>query len=211
MKKTLLILILNLCLIIGAMPFKGYIKDGRYHQWVYAEGQYLDGSMDGEWLFYSDSTKTDMIAKGSYLNGNTSNPGQYGIPKHGRNGLWEHYYPQSHYYNHFHLKNPKKSTQYWNDGKLSGKFTSYFKDGKIAVTCDYKDGKKNGHRKEWFQGGYMYTKLYRDTQYKKGAPINDKIYDYSNTTLSLQSSYIDDIRIDTLYSSNYKKSLYPGK
>ena len=31
MKKTLLILILNLCLIIGAIPFKGYIKYGKYY------------------------------------------------------------------------------------------------------------------------------------------------------------------------------------
>ena len=99
MKK--IILFLTLSAIFATTPFKGYIKHGNYntYRYVYAEGQYLNGDMDGEWLFYSDSTKQNMIAKGNFLNGNTSNPSKDGIPRHGRNGLWEHYYPQSHYYN----------------------------------------------------------------------------------------------------------------
>ena len=157
---------------------------------MYAEGQYLNGAMDGEWLFYSDSTKQNMIAKGNFLNGNTSNPSKDGIPRHGRNGLWEHYYTHTsnNWRNSPTLKNPLRATQYWNNGKLTGKSTSYFQDGKIAIESDYKNGKKHGNRKEWYQGGYMYTKLYRNTEYKEGQTISDKIYDYNATNISMYFS-----------------------
>ena len=52
MKKT--ILLLTLSLIFATTPFKGYIKHEGYYntyRYVYAEGQYLNGLMDGEWVF----------------------------------------------------------------------------------------------------------------------------------------------------------------
>ena len=210
-----LVLLSTLSIIFSTTPFKGYIKHEGYYntyRYVYAEGQYLNGLMDGEWIFYSDSTKQNLIAKGNFLNGNTSNPSKDGIPRNGRNGLWKHYYTNTS--NHWSysptLKNPLRATQYWNNGDLTGRSTSYFKDGKIAVECDYKDGKKHGNRKEWYQGGYMYTKLYRKTKYEEGQTISDKIYDYS-TNISIVSSYLDNIRTDTIYSSKDKKIIMVQK
>ena len=98
--KTI-IFICNLSIIFSTTPFKGYIKHSGYsrssyiYPYFYAEGQYLNGLMDGEWNFYSDSTKQYVVAKGGFLNGNTSNPSKYGIPKNGRHGLWEHYYTEN--------------------------------------------------------------------------------------------------------------------
>ena len=208
MKK--LVLLFTLSTIFSITPFKGYIKHEGYYNtypYVYAEGQYLNGLMDGEWFFYTDSTKQNLVAKGNFLNGDTSNPSKDGIPRHGRQGFWEHYYTNINHWRHSPtLKNPIRATEYWNDGKLTGRATSYFQDGKIAVECDYNNGKKHGNRKEWYQGGYMYTKLYRNTEYKKGRTISDKIYDYS-TNISIISSYLDDIRTDTIYSSNDNKKI----
>ena len=210
------ILILSLSTIFAITPFKGYIKhEGGYYgsyqyRYVYAEGQYLDGLMNGEWKFYTDSTKQNIIAKGNFLEGNTSNPSKDGIPRHGRNGLWEHYYTKNlnNWNTQKSMKNPLRATQYWNNGKLNGKSTSYFKDGKIAIESYYKNGKRNGKRKEWYQGGYMYTKLYRITNYIDGRTDSDKIYDYTNTNISISSSYVDEIKTDTIYSSNHKKKLF---
>ena len=127
MKK--IVIIINLCLIFSSVPFKGYIKlgsPGKYkYTNVYAEGQYLDGLMEGEWSFYTDDTKSNIISKGSYVSGDKSNPSQNGIPIDGRNGLWEHFYTDSNRgYNNKHMKNPLRATQYWQDGKLIGRFAS---------------------------------------------------------------------------------------
>ena len=81
-------------------------------------------------LYITNQNKKQLIAVGSYTKGDKSSVSKIGIPEDGRNGKWIHYYTDRHYYNENHLQNPIKAIQYWKDGKLEGKFTSYFKDGK---------------------------------------------------------------------------------
>ena len=57
----------------------------------------------------------------------------------------------------------------------------------------------------------MYSKLYRNTEYFEGATISDKIYTYATTSVSIISSYLNDIRTDTVFSSNHQKKLFVRK
>ena len=197
----IIVIILSISTLYSAESFKGYIKADR-HTWLFAEGEYENGEMNGEWSFYSDSTKTIKISSGNYINGNKTRISKTGIPEDGRDGLWKHYYNTR--YNHGRLmKNQLKATQYWSGGELNGKFTSYFKDGKIAVESTYQDGKQHGVRKEWYMNGFMYTNLFRETEYKYGKPVKDNLYNL-DSNLYMRSTYNDSSRIDSIYEYNNK-------
>jgi len=200
MKK--IVIIMGISMLISSEPFRGYI-DLENHAWLYAEGRYKDGFMDGEWNFYTDSTKTQRVSSGNYINGNKTRISKTGIPKGGRDGLWMHYYHTRRYNDRWSMKNSIKAKQYWSNGKMNGKFTSYFKDGKIAIESKYQDGKQNGIRKEWYMGGFMYTKPFRETQYKTGKPIHDKIYNI-DSDIYIISNYNDSSRIDSIYEYKNK-------
>lgn len=198
----IIVIILSISMLFGTEPFKGYI-DLEGHRWMYVEGQYKDGMMDGQWDFYQDSTKTNKIATGSYIDGAKTSISRTGIPESGRDGLWIHYYHTNGYRHNVSMKNPIKAKQYWSNGKLNGKFTSYFKDGKVAVESNYKDGRQHGNRKEWYMGGFMYTKPFRVTEFKEGKPVRDTMYNL-DSNLYMTSSYNDSSRIDSIYEYKHK-------
>ena len=199
----IIVIILSISTLYSAELFKGYIKIER-HKWLFAEGEYENGGMNGKWSFYADSTKSIKVASGNYISGNKTRISKTGIPEDGRDGLWKHYYNTR--YNDRLMKNQLKATQYWSGGKLNGEFTSYFKDGKIAVESTYQDGKQHGIRKEWYMNGFMYTNLFRETEYVHGKPIKDNLYNL-DSNIYMRSTYNDSSRIDSIYEYNSKSLL----
>ena len=65
----IIVIILSISTIYSAELFKGYIKIER-HKWLFAEGEYENGGMNGKWSFYADSTKSIKVASGNYISGN---------------------------------------------------------------------------------------------------------------------------------------------
>ena len=191
----IIVTILSISTLYSSYLFKGYIKSNQYYSF-YAEGHYENGLMSGEWNYYTDSTKVYKVASGNYIKGNKSRISKTGIPEHGREGMWKHYY-NTRYGNHI-MKNQLKAIQQWSNGKLHGNFKSFFKDGKIAVESNYKYGKQDGERREWYKHGFMYTKPYRVTEFNEGKPYKDIIYNL-DTNLFIISSYSDSTRIDSIY------------
>ena len=196
----IIVIITSISMLYSSEVFKGFINLGKYNL-VYAEGQYEGGDMNGKWSFYSDSTKYQKISSGNYIKGDKTRPSRTGIPQDGRDGVWKHYYETK--YSRNSMKNPLKAIQYWSNGRMNGEFTSYFKDGKIAVESTYKNGKQHGLRKEWYMNGFMYTNIFRETEYKEGTPIKDKIYNL-DSNLYMTSSYNDSSRIDSIYEYKNK-------
>ena len=176
--------------------FEGYVNTVRYP--IYAIGNYENNLMVGFWEFYTDSTKKVKIAKGSFSGGDGSKISKTGIPKNGRHGEWKHYYRYRGYERT--LSNTIKAIQNWENGKMDGQVTTYFPDGKKSASSYYKDGKRDGIRKEWFPGGFQGTKIARRSTFNNGKLVNDKLITYGNRKL-LTTNFINGNRVDSIFQS----------
>ena len=197
--------------------FEGYINQSRWQsQWptsIYAIGQYENDLMTGPWSFYTDSTKTVKIAFGSFMNGNGSKISDTGIPYNGRHGEWKHYYSDKNNRNRRpFIKNSIKAYQNWKNGKMDGEVITYFLDGKKSATSYYKDGKRDGIRKEWFAGGFQGTNLYRISKFNNGKQISDKINTFGGRKL-FTSTYKNSSVVDSIFQSRkgYETKIFIAK
>ena len=180
--------------------FEGYVNTNHYRP-IYAIGNYKNNLMVGFWEFYTDSTKKVKIAKGSFLDGNGSKISNTGIPKNGRNGEWKHYYRYSQNRGYQRtLSNTIKAIQNWENGKMDGEVITYFPDGKKSASSYYKDGKRDGIRKEWFAGGFQGSKIARRSTFNFGKLVNDKLITYGNRKL-LTTNFINGNRVDSIFQS----------
>ena len=208
-----------ICLIIFASvfakeeEFEGYInKSERYGhapKSIYAIGQYEEDLMNGIWEFYTDSTKKVKIAMGEFINGNGTKISNTGIPINGRHGEWKHYYTHKKYRNSNTLSNTIKSIQNWKSGKMNGNVSVFYKDGKKSASSYYKNGKRDGIRKEWFQGGYKGTKLARISEFSNGSLLNDDLYTFGNRKI-LTTTYINGNKVDSFFQSikDYNSNIF---
>jgi len=184
--------------------FEGYInKSERYGSgpdYIYAIGQYEEDLMNGIWEFYTDSTKKVKIAVGEFINGNGSKVSNTGIPINGRYGEWKHYYTYKNYRNSNKLSNTIKSIQNWKNGKMNGNVSVYYNDGKKSASSYYKNGKRDGVRKEWFQGGFQGTKLARISEFNDGILLNDNLFTFGSRKI-LSTNYINGNKVDSFFQS----------
>ena len=203
------LLIIITSLFAKEEKFEGYVQSSRHVNYrliepIYAIGQYDEDMMTGFWEFYADSTKKVKIASGSFLRGNGSKISSTGIPFDGRHGEWKHYYTRNNNrYNHndkYRISNSIQAYQNWNQGKMNGQSSTYYRDGKKASTAYYKDGVKHGIRKEWFSGGFQNTKLFRESNFIKGELLSDKIYTFGERKL-ITRSYKNETFIDSIFQS----------
>ena len=200
------LLIIITSLFAKEEKFEGFVQSPRHVNYrviepIYAIGQYDEDMMTGFWEFYADSTKKVKIASGSFLRGNGSKISSTGIPFDGRHGEWKHYYTRSNNrYNHndkYRISNSIQAYQNWNQGKMDGQSSTYYRDGKKASTAYYKDGVKHGIRKEWFSGGFQNTKLFRESNFIKGEQL---ISNNTERDLFIVSSNDDFIKISGTYT-----------
>ena len=126
--------------------YRNGIKNGKWTWWnidggVDSTGSYKKGLMKGQWKFYFSNG--NLNGKGQYRDGNGTDLGNTGIPRHGRHGKWTFWY-----------ENGKKEVEgTYKNGKQDGKWTSWHKNEQKSSESYWKEGKHFNTNKEWFSNG----------------------------------------------------------
>ena len=84
--------------------------------------------------------------------------------------------------------------------------------GHLRFEWYYKDGKRDGIRKEWFSGGFQGTNLYRISKFNNGKQISDKVYTFGGRKL-FTSTYKNNSVVDSIFQSRkgYETKIFIAK
>ncbi len=154
-----------------------------YYQYVYAEGNYLNGKKQGVWIYYYPDKTTEQ--QGAY---NEDRP----------EGEWIWYY-----------RNGKiKREENYSYGKLEGEYTEYDIEGNIVLKGEYFDGARQGEwyynvgnvtKKGSYEAGarsgvwkYEYNNtgnLFFEGKFNNGDPDGTHKYYYNNRSIRLIAEY----------------------
>ena len=112
----------------------------------FGEGNFIKGLQNGAWVYYFNTgeKKADV----NFLNGDGGNKGSTGIPKNGREGLFNSYYKNG---------NPEAINPY-KSGKLNGLCTFYYENGNKSEVSNYTAGKANGLTTFYYENGALKQK-----------------------------------------------------
>ena len=131
----------------------------------FGEGNFIKGLQNGAWVYYFNTGA--KLGEGNYLNGDGGNKGSSGIPKNGRDGLFNLFYKNG----NPEAINPYKAgklnglcTFYYENGnksqvsnhtagELDGLYNSYYENGKSKVVSNYKAGSLDGLYTSYFENG----------------------------------------------------------
>lgn len=107
----------------------------------FGEGNFIKGLQNGTWLYYFNNGS--KMAEVNFLNGDGGNKGATGIPKNGRDGLFNSFYKNG---------NPEAINPY-KSGKLNGLCTFYYENGKKRTVSNYKAGELDGLYNTYYENG----------------------------------------------------------
>jgi antitoxin component YwqK of YwqJK toxin-antitoxin module len=107
----------------------------------FGEGKFIKGLQNGAWVYYFNNGA--KMAEVNFLNGDGGNIGSSGIPKNGRDGLFNSFYKNG---------NPEAINPY-KSGKLNGLSTFYYENGKKRTVSNYKAGELDGLYNTYYENG----------------------------------------------------------
>jgi len=133
----------------------------------FGEGNFIKGLQNGAWVYYFNTgeKKADV----NFLNGDGGNKGATGIPKNGREGLFNSYYKNGKLDQVSNFKAGKQdglSTFYYENGnkhqvlnytagKLDGLATFYYENGKLKEVSNFKADKLDGLATFYYENGKL--------------------------------------------------------
>jgi antitoxin component YwqK of YwqJK toxin-antitoxin module len=172
--KTLIILILSICIACNNVTEQGFVNKAE------AKNEVVNGVKEGKWVEYFvneygdttlDSNHYFSYSLTVYKNGEPigleriyfKSGERMEVPHtNGRvNGLSKGYYKSG----------ELKFEQSWENNRLNGMVKSYYKSGKLKSEAPFKDGFENGIEKQYYESEILKS----ETSYKngdKGATIN---------------------------------------
>ena len=179
----------------GQLQVEGIMKRGKTHgEWnsYYRNGQlesstnYKDGIPHGkdiryykngeiEYIYnYKDGRKNGTFVD-FYENGQKNKEIIYG-EKYEKDYELYGIYIEKEYYENGQLKNEtefiaeyEESFDSWTDKERNGKSTSYYENGQLEVSANYKDGERDGDYISYYENGLVSTKsLYKMGEYVEG-------------------------------------------
>jgi antitoxin component YwqK of YwqJK toxin-antitoxin module len=138
-----------------------------------SHGKYVNQMKEGKWQFFSSSFNDYMISEEEYRNNQ-------------RHGLSVKYYPNNVPSEKVIFKNGVKDgdwLQFYANGsiflranyiagKLQGKFTVYYDDGKIQFAGQYLDDSRNGDWLKYDRNGILISTI----NYVRGIPTNPDLF-----------------------------------
>ena len=178
--------------------FNGYYDGGWFIDSipnVWAKGNVINGKMNGEWEFYY--ANKNLLAKVNYKNGDGTNVSRNGVPRNGRDALFEYWHENGNMEGRFN----------YISGKLDGFGEAWHENGKIAGRYNHISGKLEGLREDWYENGNMKERF----NYKNGK-LNG-LYEgwYKNGQKSAIENYKDG-KLDGLseqwWENGNKKDIY---
>jgi len=133
------------------------------------EGTFVNGKETGVFKYFDDTKAGTLIATRDFSKGDgscyvimynqKSNKVSEGLLNKNREneGKWKYY----------HQNSPQlMSVETFKNGKLNGKSTVYYKNGKIASETHYKDGIKDGLYKKYSENGIVLEEIpYKNNQF----------------------------------------------
>jgi antitoxin component YwqK of YwqJK toxin-antitoxin module len=144
----------------------------------FGEGSYLNGKQNGKWVYYFSNGK--KLAEGSFINGDESEKGESGVPKNGRDGIW----------NFYHENGKINEDANYKDGLLNGSRKSYFENGQLNEEENYQNGRLNGIRKVYLENG----SLKEEGKYENGKENGMFAFYNENGTKEQESIYLNGIK-----------------
>jgi antitoxin component YwqK of YwqJK toxin-antitoxin module len=124
----------------------------------FGEGNFIKGLQNGAWVYYFNTG--EKMADVNYLNGNGGDLGKTGIPKNGREGIFNSYYKNG---------NPEAINPYKSD-KLNGLCTFYYENGNKSEVSNYTAGELDGVYNSFYEN----SKPKEVSNYKVG--VRDGLY-----------------------------------
>jgi antitoxin component YwqK of YwqJK toxin-antitoxin module len=158
--------------------YKNGQRDGAFEElseegFIIVKGNYKNGLMDGQWVYYFMNKQKKAI--GSFLNGDGGNVGGTGIPRNGREGKWILYY-----------ENGNKSQEHeWKNGVSDGLSIVYHENGNKYQEINWKNEVKDGLFKQYHKNG----QLEREGQYVNDIVEGKWKYFYENGQLEQDIAY----------------------
>jgi antitoxin component YwqK of YwqJK toxin-antitoxin module len=162
--------------------YKNGQRNGAYEEmtdegFVYVKGNYKNGLMDGEWVYFFENKQKKAI--GSFLSGDGENIGGSGIPKNGRDGEWVLYYENGN----------KEQIGSFVHGKVEGEFKFYHDNGQLSREGKYVNGEREGEWKFYRDNG----QLKQEEQYVNGKLHGEfKLY-HDNGQLGEEGQYVNGV------------------
>lgn len=186
MKKIFILLLLNSLFGFAQDDFNLLDKEGKKHGvWkgfhqeskrLRYQGTFDHGKEIGTFNYYDDTAAGDIIGVRVFSSTDNSVYTTFydqkkNIVSEGKSigklneGVWKYY--------HFESKTIMTLENY-KDGKLEGKRTVYFPNGRIAEECTYKNGKKDGAYTKYLDNGTLIeTSFYKNNEYDGQAVYKD--------------------------------------
>ncbi len=165
--------------------WKGYYPESNR---VKYEGVFEHGKETGIFTFYDDTKAATVIATRDFSKGNNSAYTKFfdqqknvvsegNVVKKQYDGLWKFYH-----------KNSKQlmSTETYKNGKLDGKRTVFYPDGKIAEEAMYKNGIRSGPYKRYAISGTVLEEV----TYKDDQPEGPAVYREGNGNIASKGNYV---------------------
>jgi antitoxin component YwqK of YwqJK toxin-antitoxin module len=166
--------------------WKGFFEES---QRVKYEGTFDHGKEKGVFTFYDDTKAHTVVATRDFSKGNNSayttfyDP-QKNVVSEGNiinkqyDGLWKYYHKGS---------KTLMTTETYKGGKLKGKRSVFYPDGKIAEEAQYKDGVMDGVYKRYAVSG----KILEEGTYKNGELDGPAVYRDGNGNLVSKGNYVN--------------------
>ena len=191
----------------------------------FGEGNFIKGSQNGAWVYYFNNGA--KMADVNFLNGNGIISDSSGIPKNGREGLFNSYYKNGNpetiqtlksgkfdgVYNSFYENGKPKDVRNYTAGKLNGLYSFYDENGNKKEVSNYKSGEFDGLVTLFYENGnkkqvsnYKFGKLEGlETQYDDlGLKIIER--NYSNGLLNGKLTFYEKAGV-----KNYEVETIKGK
>jgi antitoxin component YwqK of YwqJK toxin-antitoxin module len=135
-------------------PWKGLFEESKR---VRYEGVFNHGKETGVFTFYDDTKAHTVVATHDFTKKNNAAYTTFYDPDHNvvsegnvinkmYDGKWTYYHYKS---------KTVMTTEFYKNGKLDGKRTVFYPDGKIAEETSYKNGIKNGAYKKYTDKGIV--------------------------------------------------------
>lgn len=160
--------------------YKNGLKNGVYIEWnangsKKLEGEYLDGEMSGNWVYYFLNSR-GVHQRVSYLEGQ-------------KHGPFEDFMPND----TLAIKGNYKH------GLKDGRWLYNFENGQTDMTGEFKDDLQHGHWKYYYPTG----QLYYEGDYEDGKKIGAWQFYYGNGQMWREGSYRDDEK-DGVWNTYYE-------
>ena len=104
--------------------FSFYYDNGQLE----SQGYYSNNLQQRKWTHYYENGQ--LNGTGSYKDGDGTDLGNSGVPRHGRTGKWKFY----------HDNGQLSQEGTWKDGKPDGPYKFYYENGQLKEEGTFKDG-----------------------------------------------------------------------